>query len=54
MCIRDSMVIPVLAVLELDATTAEVAWLTFLVNCRPHCWPCMPGPSPTATPSGGR
>lgn len=30
-----SMVIPVLAVLELDATTAEVAWLTFLGQLPP-------------------
>lgn len=49
-----SMVIPVLAVLELDATTAEVAWLTFLGQLPPRCWRCTPGPSPTATPSGSR
>ncbi|MFH9671669.1 MFS transporter [Streptomyces sp. NPDC017405] len=30
-----AMVIPVLAVLELHATTAEVAWLTFLSQLRP-------------------
>ncbi|MFF3411572.1 hypothetical protein ACFYW8_36425 [Streptomyces sp. NPDC002742] len=30
-----AMVIPVLAVLELDATTAEVAWLTFLGQLPP-------------------
>ncbi|MGW0867056.1 MFS transporter, partial [Streptomyces sp. NPDC002611] len=30
-----TMVIPVLAVLELDATTAEVAWLTFLGQLPP-------------------
>ncbi|GLV88366.1 hypothetical protein Slala03_80550 [Streptomyces lavendulae subsp. lavendulae] len=30
-----SMVIPVLAVLEWDATTAEVAWLTFLGQLPP-------------------
>ncbi|WP_329020610.1 hypothetical protein [Streptomyces sp. NBC_01601] len=48
-----AMVIPVLAVLELDATTAEVAWLTFLGQLPPALLALHAG-APTATPSGGR
>ena len=46
--------LPVLAVLHLDATISQVAWLTFFGSSRPRCLPCTPAPSPTGTPSAGR
>ncbi|MEU5811239.1 hypothetical protein [Streptomyces sp. NPDC047718] len=48
------MALPVLAVLHLDATTAQVAWLAFLGQLPPRCSPFTPARSPTGTPSAGR
>ncbi|GAA4792322.1 hypothetical protein GCM10023329_50300 [Streptomyces sanyensis] len=48
------MALPVLAVLHLGATTAQVAWLASSGSSRPRCSPCTPAPSPTGTPSAGR
>ncbi|MEU2244365.1 hypothetical protein ABZ572_33765 [Streptomyces sp. NPDC018338] len=48
------MALPVPAVLHLDATTAQVAWLAFLGQLPPALLALHAARSPTGTPSAGR